>query len=164
MDRSLVVAPLRSHKIENYITQHNQNTKQRETIFSTPTVVDKISTYKSLDSKKHYSRLYQSDNMQMALDHNYANIGKVRATKLQRGYTPQKNQSSVGNPITFQGDKTKEDQNLHALKKGKYSVDIYTVHGNFKPADRSILFYFCSANKNRYWQKQCGERLGQQFE
>ena len=140
MDRSLVMAPLRSHKIENHITQHNQNTKQRETIFSTPTVVSKTSNYKSLDSKKHNSQLYQSDNMQMALDHNYANIAKPRPTGLQGGSSAQKNMSSVGNPITFQGDKTKEDQNLHPLKKGKFSVDIYSVHGNFKPADRSIFF------------------------
>merc|ERR1719469_211828 len=40
-DKSLVMAPLRQTKIENYIIQHNNTTKQRETIFSTPTITEK---------------------------------------------------------------------------------------------------------------------------
>ena len=57
-------------------------------------------------------------------------------TKTSKQTPAQKNVSSVGNPITFQGDRTKEDPNLHPKKKGEFTKDIYSVHGNFRPADR----------------------------
>ena len=134
-DKSLVMAPLRQTKIENYIIQHNNTTKQRETIFSTPTITEKTSKYKPLDSKKHYSNQYASNNVHMSQNPNYCNLN-YDVTKTSKQTPNVKNQSSVGNPITFQGDKTKEDPNLHPKKKGEFTKDIYAVHGNFRPADR----------------------------
>lgn len=135
IDRSIVLAPTRNTKIENYIIQHNNSTKQRETIFSTPTVVGKTATYKPLDSKKHCSRQYNSDAMHMSQNPKCIDT-RFDCTRTAKQTPNYKNQSSVGNPITFFGDKTKEDSNLHLKKKGEYTKDIYSVHGNFRPADR----------------------------
>lgn len=74
----------------------------------------------------------------MAMDHDYVNIDKDKSTKLPRGYTPLTNQSSVGNPITFQGCETKEDPNCHPKKKGEFTRDIFAVSGNFRPNDRAM--------------------------
>lgn len=63
---------MRRQRIEAYIQQHNEPHKQRETIFSTPTVVEKMVNYKGLDSKKHYSKNYMSDSMQV--DYLFLNV------------------------------------------------------------------------------------------
>lgn len=66
-DRSLVAAPTKQLRIDRYYQLKENPHPQRETIFSTPAVLNKVNTYKSLDSKKHYSNIQASTNMSVAL-------------------------------------------------------------------------------------------------
>ncbi len=98
-DRSLVVAPTKQHRYDRYYQLKDNPHKQRETIFSTPAVLNKINKYKSLDSKKHYSNIQASTNMSSVLDYNYVNTQQDRKVGKKRFDDGNKNNSSVGNPI-----------------------------------------------------------------
>ena len=66
-DRSLVAAPTKQLRIDRYYQLKDNEHPQRETIFATPAVLNKMNTYKSLDSKKHYSTIQASTNMNVAV-------------------------------------------------------------------------------------------------
>jgi hypothetical protein len=68
-----VVAPTRKLKVEKYIQANSDDHKQRSTIFSTPTVLNKLNNYKGLDSKKHYTNIYNSNSMTGVMDYKFSN-------------------------------------------------------------------------------------------
>lgn len=68
MDRSLVAANTKQQRLDRYYQLRENKHGQRETIFSTPTVLNKVTQYKSLDSKKHYANIHSSTSMTVSLE------------------------------------------------------------------------------------------------
>ena len=77
------------------------------------------------------------------------NLNTKNSKKIVGGKSAQKNESSVKNPITFNGDSNNYNENIkshHHKKKGEFYKDmLYSTHGNFRPDDRcknNIFFVF----------------------
>lgn len=121
-------------RVEKYIQSHNNPHKQRDTIFSTPSVLSNVANYKSLESKKHYANIYNSSNMQGVLDYAYPNT-KDSAKNGRGGFNQHKNASSVGNPILYHREGKEPHNSYTAKRKGEYSKDLYSTTGNFRPND-----------------------------
>lgn len=134
-DRSIVAAPTRKLKVEKYIQSHNNDHKQRSTIFSTPTVLNAQNNYKGLESKKHYSNIYNSNSMQGVMDYRFGNTDNQHGAGKKHKENNHKNASSVGNPITFAGEtkaNTHESAHERGKKRGVFTQDMHTTTGNFK--------------------------------
>ena len=124
-------------RVEKYMQARQDNHKQRNTIFSTPTILNKVNNYKTLDSKKHYANIYNSANMQGVLDYKFGDT-EGRKKQGRKKNNKHKNACSVGNPITFGGVKNnKHEPKLKMKKKGKFSKDLYSTTGNFKLEEKA---------------------------